>query len=292
MFYFSLAIDAPKKDTIFFQRKLSPEILPVISPKPFSQPVFSREPLNRHPPDTSSSLSCRRPLLVNTSGGASNSSRKLDDAMLTTPATAGSASGDLWARSFKSAVDLSQGGVVYLREMVHSALDKPMARWENYCLRQCFVAPEGFSLPKANESAGDSSMDLDISSDQELDAQLDKLRNQLALLGKENSELDKERRAVDRRSLFSNRYAGSVNEALQLYEQHSVHDMFQELAKTASELRKKMEQQKAKKLEQSERIRRERMHIPTGELPTNRSNGLFKAALEELQEFNATIKNV
>ncbi|XP_058199544.1 protein MIS12 homolog isoform X3 [Rhododendron vialii] len=143
-----------------------------------------------------------------------------------------------------------------------------------------------------NEFAGDSPMDLDISSDQELDAQLDKLRNQLALLGKENSELDKERRALERQSLLSNRYAGSVNEALQLYEQHSVHDMFQELTKTASELRKKMEQQKPKKLEQSERIRRERMHIPTGELPTNRSNGLFKVALEELQEFNATIKNV
>ncbi|KAG5554464.1 hypothetical protein RHGRI_012111 [Rhododendron griersonianum] len=187
--------------------------------------------------------------------------------------------------------DISEG-VAYLREMVHSALDKPMARWENYCLRQCFVVPEGFSLPKANEFAGDSSMDLDISSDQELDAQLDKLRNQLALLGKENSELDKEHRALERQSLLSNHYAGSVNEALQLYEQNSVHDMFQELTKTASELRKKMEQQKAKKLEQSECIRRERMHIPIGELPTNRSNGLFKVALEELQEFNATIKNV
>lgn len=47
-----------------------------------------------------------------------------------------------------------------------------------------------------------------------------------------------------------------------------------ELTKTASELRKKIEQQKAKKMEQSERIRRERMLIPTGELPTNRSNGI------------------
>lgn len=46
-------------------------------------------------------------------------------------------------------------------------------------------------------------------------------------VGKENSELNKELRALERQSLLSNHYAGSVNEALQLYEQHSVHDMFQ-----------------------------------------------------------------
>jgi len=186
--------------------------------------------------------------------------------------------------------DLSKG-VAYIRNMVHSVLDKPLTIWENYCLRQCFVVPEGFSLPKAIESAGDSSMDLNISTDQELDAELDTLRNQLASVGKENSELNKELRALERQSLLSNHYAGSVNEALQLYEQHSVHDMFQELTKTASELRKKMEQQKAKRLGQSGCIRTERMHLPTGDLSANRSNGLFNATLEDLQEFVTTIKN-
>ncbi|XP_057480358.1 protein MIS12 homolog [Actinidia eriantha] len=188
--------------------------------------------------------------------------------------------------------DLSKG-VAYLQNMVRSVLDKRLSIWEKYCLRHCFAVPEGFSLPKANESAGASSMDIDFLSDQELDAQLDSMRNKLALVEKETADLNRELQALEKQTVLSNHCTGSVNEALQLYEQHHVHDIFEELTKTASELSKKMEQLNAKRLEQSERIRRERMHIPDGDLfRVNHGNGLFNVALDELQAFITDIKNV
>ncbi|KAL6973532.1 hypothetical protein U1Q18_027718 [Sarracenia purpurea var. burkii] len=150
--------------------------------------------------------------------------------------------------------------------MIQSVLDKRLSVWEKYCLQQCFVVPEGFTLPKANESAGDSPMDLDAFSDQELDVQLDSLRNKLASVGKENAKLNRELCSLERQIVSSNHFAGSVNEALKLYEQHSVRDMFEELMKTASELRKKMEQLKTKRLEQTDRLRTEKMHISNGDL--------------------------
>lgn len=188
--------------------------------------------------------------------------------------------------------DLSKG-VSDIGNMIRSALDKRLSMWEKYCLRHCFIVPEGFSLPKANESDGDSLMDLEILHDRDLDVQLDSLRNKLVLVGKETAELNRELRALERQSVLSNHCAGSVNEALQLYEQHNMHDMFQELTKTASELRKKMEQLKAKRLEQNGCARTERMHISDGDLfRMNRGNGLSDASLEQLQEFIAHIKDV
>nr|KJB44367.1 hypothetical protein B456_007G248400 [Gossypium raimondii] len=38
--------------------------------------------------------------------------------------------------------------VNYIRNMIQSSLDKRLAMWEKYCLRHCFMVPEGFSLPK------------------------------------------------------------------------------------------------------------------------------------------------
>ncbi|PSR89167.1 hypothetical protein CEY00_Acc29362 [Actinidia chinensis var. chinensis] len=188
--------------------------------------------------------------------------------------------------------DLSKG-VAYLQNMVRSVLDKRLSIWEKYCLRHCFAVPEGFSLPKANESAGASSMDIDFLSDQELDAQLDSMRNKLALVEKETADLNRELQALEKQTVLRNHCTGSVNEALQLYEQHHVHDIIEELTKTASELSKKMEQLNAKRLEQSELIRRERMHIPDGDLfRVNHGNGLFNVALDELQAFITDIKNV
>ncbi|XP_057514505.1 protein MIS12 homolog isoform X1 [Actinidia eriantha] len=184
-------------------------------------------------------------------------------------------------------------GVAYLQNVVQSVLDKRLSIWKKYCLRHCFAVPEGFSLPKANESAGDSSMDIDILNDRELDAQLDSMRNKLALVEKETADLNREFQALERQSVLSNHCTGSINEALQLYEQHHVHAIFEELTKTALELSKKMEQLNAKSLEQSECIRRERMHIPDGDLfRVNHGNGLFNVALDELQAFITDMKNV
>lgn len=190
------------------------------------------------------------------------------------------------------AEDLAKG-VGYLRNMIQSALDRPLTMWEKYCLRHCFVVPEGFSLPKANEPSGDIPMDVDAIDDTELDAQLESLRDKLTLVGKESAELNRELRALESQSLLSNHRAGSLNEALQLCEQYFDHDMFEELKRTAAELRAKVEKLKTKRVEETECIRMERMHISNGDLfKMNHANGLSKATLEELQEFITDIKGV
>lgn len=43
----------------------------------------------------------------------------------------------------------------------------------------------------------------------------------------ESAELNRELQALERKSVLSNQYAESVNEALQLYEQNKVDDMLQ-----------------------------------------------------------------
>ncbi|XP_059644300.1 protein MIS12 homolog [Cornus florida] len=188
--------------------------------------------------------------------------------------------------------DLSKG-VDFIRNMIQSVLDKRLEMWEKYCLQHCFIVPQGFSLPKINESPGGSSTDHTVLSDAELDVQLDSLRDKLALVGKETTELNRELQSLERQSALSNQYAGPVNEALQLYEQQSVHDMFQELTRTASELRMKMEKLKTKRVEETQCLRIERMHIPNGDLfRKNRGKGLYNATSEELQEFVSYIKNV
>ena len=63
-----------------------------------------------------------------------------------------------------------------------------------------------------------------------------------------------------------------------------------ELTKTASELSKKMEQLNAKSLEQSECIRRERMHIKDGDLfRVNHGNGIVMAIDVLLVQFEVRL---
>ncbi|KAK2970099.1 hypothetical protein RJ640_018419, partial [Escallonia rubra] len=126
-------------------------------------------------------------------------------------------------------------GVAHIRNMIQSNLDKRLAMWEKYCLKHCFVVPEGFSLRKTNESCDDHSVGFDDIADSELDAQLDTLRDKLTLVGKESAELNRELRALERQSTLSNHNAASVNDALQLYEKQSVNEMFQGLSSVALE---------------------------------------------------------
>ncbi|XWS60374.1 hypothetical protein CRYUN_Cryun07bG0030700 [Craigia yunnanensis] len=123
--------------------------------------------------------------------------------------------------------DLTKG-VNYIRNMIQSSLDKRLAMWEKYCLRHCFTVPEGFSLPKNDELSGSSSMVQDTLSDPNVDAELDSLRDKLTLVGAESDKLDSELKELERQSASSRHCTGLINEALQLYEDTSVHDMFQE----------------------------------------------------------------
>lgn len=39
-------------------------------------------------------------------------------------------------------------GVIHLRNVIQTALDKRLGMWEKYCLRHCFAVPQGFSLER------------------------------------------------------------------------------------------------------------------------------------------------
>lgn len=184
------------------------------------------------------------------------------------------------------AEDLSQG-VDNIRNMIQSLLNERLSRWELYCLRHCFVVPQGFSLPKPNESSSDNSMEVDAIGDSELDTQLDSLRSKLALVEKESTELNRELVALERQSVLSNHIEGSVNEVLQSYEQHSLHEMLQELISTAPQFIAKVKNLKAKRVEETEDIRMQRLqHIPNRDTSRmNNGQGLSSETLEEFQEF-------
>ncbi|XP_031276904.1 protein MIS12 homolog isoform X2 [Pistacia vera] len=141
-----------------------------------------------------------------------------------------------------------------------------------------------------NELPDESSISEDALSDPDLDGQLNSLRAKLNVAGKESAELNRELRALEKQSSSSDRFA---SEALQLYEENSMHDMFQEMVKMASELRIKMDKLKARRMEDRQQIRTERVFNPKGEFCTiNHGKGLYNAELQDLQEFVSELKNI
>ncbi|KAF3966248.1 hypothetical protein CMV_009635 [Castanea mollissima] len=187
--------------------------------------------------------------------------------------------------------DLTQG-VARVRKIVQSVLDKRLAMWEQYCLRHCFGVPPGFSLPKTDESSGDDLLDQEALCDPDLDAQLETLRNKLSTVGKESAVLNRELQAFKRQSTSSNHCVGVVNEALQLYEQNPMHDLFQEMERTASELRTRMVKLKTRGKEETEYTKTGRIYNPNRDLSKIDSKGFSNASLEEIQEFLDEMKSL
>lgn len=188
--------------------------------------------------------------------------------------------------------DLTEG-VTYIRNMIQSVLDKRLGMWEQYCLRHCFAVPEGFSLLKSNELPDDGSTCQDAICDPDLDAQLALLREKLTLAGKKSAELNSELQELERQSVVSNLSTGLVNKALQFYEQNSVNDMFQEMTKTASELREKMEKLKSRRWDDIERARMERIYNADRDtFLKHHDKGLSNFKLEDLQKFLVELKKV
>ncbi|OMP05669.1 Centromere protein Mis12 [Corchorus olitorius] len=184
-------------------------------------------------------------------------------------------------------------GVNYVRNLVQSSLDKRLAMWEKYCLRHCFTVPEGFSLPKNDELSGSCSMVQDALSDPNVDAELDSLRDKLTLVGAESEKFNRELKELERQSASSGHCAGLINEALQLYEGASAHDMFQEMIQTATELRVKMQKLKTRQAEKTEHARAERIYISlTDYFNLNQKKGLSNAKLDDLEEFLAELKKM
>ncbi|KAK4362342.1 hypothetical protein RND71_017583 [Anisodus tanguticus] len=181
-------------------------------------------------------------------------------------------------------------GVSYIKNIIQSNLDKRLSMWEKYSLHHCFTVPPGFSLPKADGPSGDSSFDVE---NPELDSKLDFLRNKLSKVGKESAELNRELRALERQSMLSGRSAASLTEALQLYQQQSVNEKFEELVRTASDFRAKVEILPTRTMEDSEHPRAKKSRISNGELyRLNNDEGLLTATVEELQELVNDIKTL
>ncbi|XP_043700630.1 protein MIS12 homolog isoform X3 [Telopea speciosissima] len=142
-------------------------------------------------------------------------------------------------------------------------------------------------------SPDDTSMDQDGPSDAKLDSQLDSLKEKLYVVGNESVELQRELQALEKQSTISNSYAGSINAALQLFEQNSVYETSQEIRRIASELRNRMEKQKIKRNEESEHIRTERISNPNSDQSLMYySKGVSNADLEYLHELAADMKNL
>ncbi|KAF5445360.1 hypothetical protein F2P56_034411 [Juglans regia] len=187
--------------------------------------------------------------------------------------------------------DLTKG-IDTVRSIVQSVLDKRLAMWEKYCLRHCFALPQGFSLPKADEPNGDILMCEEPLCDTDLEAQLESLRNKLTVVGRESAVLEREFQSLEKLCASSNRSAGIVNEALELYETNSAHDFFQEMVRTASELRTRMLKLKMGKSVGTEQTKAEMFYNPNRDLSKLDSKGSTTEKLEELQQFLAEMKKL
>uniref|UniRef100_A0A0A0LPL2 Centromere protein Mis12 n=1 Tax=Cucumis sativus TaxID=3659 RepID=A0A0A0LPL2_CUCSA len=178
-------------------------------------------------------------------------------------------------------------GISQVRALVQLGLHKRLAMWEKYCLNHCFSVPEGFSLPSDDESPGVTSISHDH--DVDLDTELDLLRNKLSEVRKENIVLNQELQALERQTASSNSQISHFNEALQLYEQSSVNDMFQEMIRTASELRVKIGKLK-KRTEETKLAIVEKVHT-NGDI-SHHHKGFSNAKLDDIQEFLSGLKKI
>ncbi|XP_010037328.2 protein MIS12 homolog isoform X2 [Eucalyptus grandis] len=157
------------------------------------------------------------------------------------------------------AEDLGKG-VAYLHNMIQSVLDKHLGMWEKYCLRHCFSVPEGFSLPK------------DVI--------------------KESAELNQELQVLERQTVSTDQFSKVVTEALESTSQSSLHDTFQEMMRTADELRCKIAKFKTGRMEETENSKKMRLDHQKYNFSTNCSTGLCSAKLEHLQHFLTDLKKM
>ncbi|WJX95655.1 hypothetical protein P8452_76946 [Trifolium repens] len=181
-------------------------------------------------------------------------------------------------------------GVDYIRQKVQSVLDQKLAVWEKYCLYHCFSLPEGFRLPNTlNDESSGNDIVTGATSDQELDAQLELLRKKLAEVGKESEMLSQEIHALERQSSHNARY---INEAVQLFEQNSYTELFQEIMATASELRLKMGKLNTNMIEETGKMEAKRIDNNKMDISAIfAAKGLSNTKLEDLQEFATLMKS-
>ncbi|KAK9105435.1 hypothetical protein Scep_022279 [Stephania cephalantha] len=82
-----------------------------------------------------------------------------------------------------------------ISSVIQEVLDRRLDMWEKYCFHSCLVVLEGFSMPK--------------------------------VAVKEATKLQSELQLLEKQSALSDKHAEYVNEAVQLFEENSLPDMFQ-----------------------------------------------------------------
>ncbi|XP_020084575.1 protein MIS12 homolog isoform X2 [Ananas comosus] len=173
-------------------------------------------------------------------------------------------------------------GVYALRHLAKTILDKRMDSWEKYCLRHCFTVPEGFALPKANNlSTKDVLLEEELS-DAEPDAWLDSMREKLSTIGKESGELQNEIFLLEKQSHFCTNYDATVAEAQQIFEESTVQEMFQDIARALPVLHCKISELN-KKRESLEHHRVRMLYGPTEDPHAVHDDG-FSARLEDVHD--------
>uniref|UniRef100_A0A0R0FJP6 Uncharacterized protein n=1 Tax=Glycine max TaxID=3847 RepID=A0A0R0FJP6_SOYBN len=181
-------------------------------------------------------------------------------------------------------------GVDCVRLNVQSVLDKQLAAWESYILRHCFALPQGFRMPNTDES-NENALDPGAPFDPDIDAQLDSLREKLIEVGKESEMLNQEMQALERKSAVN--VAGHINEAVQLYEQNSMHEVFQEIVTTASELGAKMAKLNSSMIEETDQTKTKRIYSTEMDLSAiNPAKGLSNMKLDDVEEFVSVMKSM
>ncbi|KAI9088394.1 hypothetical protein K1719_029843 [Acacia pycnantha] len=180
-------------------------------------------------------------------------------------------------------------GVDCIRNVIQAVLDKRLAIWEKYCLRHCISVPQSFVMQKSGNSIEDGSACISLS-DPETEAQLDSLRKKLTEVGKASEMLNQEVQALERRSTSN---SGLINETLLLRDQNSFHELFQEIATTASELGTKIGNLKSSITEQTEQMNTNGIYNQKNDpSATDYAKGFSNVKYEALQEFLTVMKNV
>ncbi|KAK8687658.1 hypothetical protein V6N13_086460 [Hibiscus sabdariffa] len=140
-----------------------------------------------------------------------------------------------------------------------------------------------------DELLASSSMIQDAQSEADVDAELDSLRSKLTSVGAETDKLNSELKELERQSASRGHCAELINEALQVYEDTSVHHMFQEMMQTANELRFKIKELNTRHAEK--RAERAYSSLPDY-FNVNPKNGLLNAKFDDIQEFLAELKKM
>ncbi|KAG4932625.1 Protein MIS12 [Glycine soja] len=154
------------------------------------------------------------------------------------------------------------------------------------CVRD--IAIDDDEIPdESNENA----LDPGAPFDPDIDAQLDSLREKLIEVGKESEMLNQEMQALERKSAVN--VAGHINEAVQLYEQNSMHEVFQEIVTTASELGAKMAKLNSSMIEETDQTKTKRIYSTEMDLSAiNPAKGLSNMKLDDVEEFVSVMKSM